>query len=55
MQKLWKTDSKQKEQKMQDEFSVFAPKQEKELKDTFVVMMNMQIIPKTQNPLFVLP
>jgi len=40
MQKLGKTDSKQKEQKIQ----------EKELKDTFIVMMNMQIIPKTPKP-----
>jgi len=28
---------------MPNEFSVLAPEQEKELKDTFIVMMNMQI------------
>jgi len=37
-----KTDNKQKEQKMQNEFSVLAPEQERKLKDTFIVMMNMQ-------------
>jgi len=32
---------------MQNEFSVLAPEQEKELKDTFIVMMNMQIKSKS--------